>query len=302
MTWGTTGLTSTVLNRLSAVDALSVGFLRLLTASPALLLMAHMLAPGTLRPILRSRWRAVGMLGLSMACYNACFFAGIARTTVTAATLLAICSAPLFVAVLARLFLREALTRPVQFALAAGLIGTTLLVIGQAGSDGAARESLFQLSSENLVGYVLALAAGLAYATYAVVGRATSGDAPPASLAALSFTLAAVLLAPLALAHSLRLPTNLAGWLAVLYLGLVPTALAYPLYFIGLRAVPATVASIITLVEPLTATLLAALFLGERLTPAGLAGAVLLLGSLAILSIGKIARSQQPPRVEPFAK
>src|SRR3989304_5623170 len=45
MMWGTTGLTSKVLNRLSAVDALSVGALRLLTASPVLLLLAQGPAP-----------------------------------------------------------------------------------------------------------------------------------------------------------------------------------------------------------------------------------------------------------------
>lgn len=292
MMWGTTGLTSIVLQRLSAVDALSVGFLRLLTASPALLLLAQGLAPGSLRPALRTRWRPVLLLGVSMAGYNACFFAGIARTSVTAATLLAICSAPLFVSLLARLFLREALTPPVWLALAAGIVGTALLVIGPARFEPSGRPP--GSGAEQIFGYLLALGAGVSYATYALVGRATSGGAPPASLAALSFTLAALLLAPLALANSLRLPTNLPAWLAVLYLGLVPTALAYLLYFTGLRTVPVTVASIGTLVEPLTATVLAALFLGERLTPTALAGAALLLGSLVVLSAGNVVRPSRP--------
>jgi len=127
MTWGTTGLTSKVLNRLSAVDAVSVGALRLLVAFPALLLLAQTLAPGTLRLLLKREWRAVLLMGLSMAAYNGCFFAALARTSVTAGTLLAICSAPLFVAILARLFLDEPLTRPILLALATGLIGTALL-------------------------------------------------------------------------------------------------------------------------------------------------------------------------------
>ncbi|MBI4769334.1 MAG: DMT family transporter, partial [Chloroflexi bacterium] len=263
--WGTTGLTSKTLYRLSAVDPLSVGFLRLLTASPALLLMGQALAPGSLWPVLRRRWRAVLLLGLSMAAYNASFFAGIARTSVTAATLLAICTAPLFVAVLARVFLSETLTRPVLLALGAGLAGTLLLIGGQGGRD--------LLRLDYALGNLLALSAGLAYALYALVGRATSQGAPPASLAALSFTAAAALLAPVALANGLRLPTNPPAWLAVLYLGLAPTALAYLFYFSGLRSVPVTIASIGTLVEPLTATLLAALFLRERLTASGLVGA-----------------------------
>ncbi len=283
MLWGTTGLTSKVLNRLSAVDALSVGALRLITASPALLLLAQALAPGSLRPLLKREWRAVLILGAAMAGYNGSFFAALARTSVTAGTLLALCSAPLFVAVLARLFLYEPLTRSVLFALAAGLSGTALLVGGQGGRD--------LLRLDHVLGNLLALAAGLSYAIYALVGRAKSRGAPLASLAALSFTTAALLLTPFALANGLRLPTNVPAWLAVLYLGLVPTALAYALYLSGLRAVPATMASIGTLIEPLTASLLAALFLHERLTPSGLLGAGLLLSSLAILSFGNRQQS-----------
>jgi DME family drug/metabolite transporter len=284
--WGTTGLTSTALYRLSEVDALSVGALRLITASPALLLLAQTLAPGSLRPLLRREWRAVLVLGAAMAGYNGSFFAALARTSVTAGTLLALCSAPLFVAVMARAFLGEPLTRPVLLALAAGVSGTVLLVGGQGGGD--------VLRWDYALGNGLALAAGLSYAVYALVGRAKSGRAPPASLAALSFTTAAFMLAPFALGSGLRLPTNLPAWLAVLYLGLVPTALAYALYISGLRTVPATTASIGTLVEPLTAAVLAALFLGERLTPDGLVGAALLLGSLVILSLGGRASRRKP--------
>jgi len=283
MMWGTTGLTSRVLNRLSAVDALSVGALRLLTAFPALLLLAQALAPGSLRPLLKREWRAVLIMGAAMAGYNGSFFAALARTSVTAGTLLALCTAPLFVAVLARLFLHEPLTRPVLLALAAGLSGTILLVGGQGGRD--------LLRLDYALGNLLALAAGLSYAVYALVGRAKSRGAPPASLAALSFTTAAILLTPFALANGLRLPTNFPAWLAVLYLGLIPTALAYALYLSGLRSVPATMASVGTLIEPLTASLLAALFLGERLTPSGLLGAGLLLSSLAILSFGNRQQS-----------
>jgi len=283
MLWGTTGLTSKVLNRLSAVDALSVGALRLVTAFPALLLLAQTLAPGNLLPLLKRDGRAVLIMGAAMAGYNGSFFAALARTSVTAGTLLALCTAPLFVAVLARIFLHEPLTRPVLLALAAGLSGTALLVGGQGGRD--------LLRLDYALGNLLALAAGLSYAVYALVGRAKAHSAPPASLAALSFTTAAILLTPFALANGLRLPTNVPAWLAVLYLGLVPTALAYALYLSGLRAVPATMASIGTLIEPLTASLLAALFLHERLTPSGLLGAGLLLSSLAILSFGNRQKS-----------
>jgi DME family drug/metabolite transporter len=70
----------------------------------------------------------------------------------------------------------------------------------------------------------------------------------------------------------------------VLYLGVVPSALAYAMYQRGLRHVPASTATILTLAEPLTAALLAWALFAERLTPVGLAGGALLLVSIVLLS------------------
>ncbi|HBY92680.1 MAG: DMT family transporter [Ardenticatenaceae bacterium] len=285
--WGTTGLTSRMLYRLSAVDALSIGFLRLLIAAPAMLLIGHALAPGSLGPMARRDWRAVALFGLGVAGYNYCFFAAVARTSVTAATLLALCTAPLFVALLARLLLAEPLTRPVVLALAAGLTGTILLVGSQGGHD--------LLRRDALAGNLLAIGAALSYAGVALVGRAKSQQAAPGSFVALAFAAGLIFLAPVALSRRLSLPTTGPAWLAMLYLSLVPTALAYLIYIFGLRTVPATTSTIGTLVEPLTAALLAALFLGERLPPSGLVGAGLLLSSLAILSLGDLARRRRRP-------
>ena len=66
---------------------------------------------------------------------------------------------------------------------------------------------------------------------------------------------------------------------------MIPTALAYILYILGLRTTSATVSSIVTLLEPLTATTLGLLLFGERLGTLGFAGAALLLGAL-LLTIG----------------
>jgi DME family drug/metabolite transporter len=69
----------------------------------------------------------------------------------------------------------------------------------------------------------------------------------------------------------------------VLYIGAVPTVLAYSLFYRGLRTTTAEVAGVLTLFEPLTAALLAAVVLHERLSGAGFAGAGLLLAALAVV-------------------
>ena len=81
-----------------------------------------------------------------------------------------------------------------------------------------------------------------------------------------------------------------AGWPLLLYLGLGPTAASYALFTIGLTRVPATLAGIATLLEPLTAATLGLLWFGESLGLAGAIGAALLLAALALLALAPSRR------------
>ncbi|MET9777874.1 DMT family transporter [Streptomyces sp. NPDC006367] len=70
----------------------------------------------------------------------------------------------------------------------------------------------------------------------------------------------------------------------ILYLGAVPTALAYTLFFAGLGVVRATTASVVALVEPLTAAVIGVLVFGERLNAIVLTGTALLLFAVVFLA------------------
>src|SRR5437879_4514225 len=132
-----------------------------------------------------------------------------------------------------------------------------------------------------LSGVILALGAGFAYALYVVLAKAALARTAPLPLAALTFAVAAVLLAP-ALATSGAGRQLVLGWPGLLYLGAVTTAGAYAVYMAGLRHVTAAGAGVAALLEPLTATLLGVVVFGERLGVVGWAGAVLLLGALVL--------------------
>ncbi len=93
----------------------------------------------------------------------------------------------------------------------------------------------------------------------------------------------ALLLLVCAAATRLVLTYSPTGWLILLFLGIVPTALGYALFQAGMRSIPATLASIITMCEPLTAALLAWLFFHEELGLSGLLGAGLLLGAMTMI-------------------
>ena len=99
----------------------------------------------------------------------------------------------------------------------------------------------------------------------------------PLAVAAITFTLAALFLAPALVGEPAPGRVVAAGWPLLLYLGLGPTAGAYALFTAGLRRVPASAAGIVSLLEPLTATTLGLVVFGEHLGPLGAAGALLLL-------------------------
>jgi len=67
-------------------------------------------------------------------------------------------------------------------------------------------------------------------------------------------------------------------------MGVVPTGLSYYLLQIGLQSASATMASVVMLLEPAVAAILAWLLLGEALTVFQFGGAALLLVSVVLLS------------------
>jgi DME family drug/metabolite transporter len=75
------------------------------------------------------------------------------------------------------------------------------------------------------------------------------------------------------------------GAALALYLGAIPTALAYVLFARGLNRIGAGETATLTLAEPITAAALGVIALGERPSAAAAAGAALVLSGLAVLTL-----------------
>ncbi len=285
VSWGTTGATMTLLSREAAASPLLVGWSRLAIAAPCLVLTAAFTARWHVRPVARRAWPALtdlplcAALGLAMAAYQVCYFRAVTLVGVAAAALLAICSAPLLIAILAALFLGERLTPLVRLSLGTAVAGTVLLVVGPRG--------LGEVAGQFGLGALLALGAGVSYAVYAVAAKGLLARVTPLAVSAITFALAAAFLAPALLLEPTPASAMAAGWPLLLYLGLGPTAVAYALFTAGLNRVPATAAGIVSLLEPLTATTLGLLVFGERLGAIGTAGALLLLAALTLLALAR---------------
>lgn len=256
----------------------SVAAMRLLIGS--LGLVAIVLARGGRADLVRL-WRRplVWVMGLAVAGYQAFFFMGTARAGVAVGTLVSLALAPFMAGILGWV-LKEGAPGWVWVASTVmAIVGVGLLMAGNLGSG-------------DLLGTGFAAAAGACYAVYTVVGVRLSraGNEPSAVLAA-SFSIGAVLLLPAALTSTWWVSP--AGVVAVLWLGLGATTLAYLLFGLGLKHLQPGHIATLNLFEPAVATLLGVVVLGEALGGFGWLGCLLVFAALALLGAAESRRPAQ---------
>ncbi|MCA8914788.1 MAG: DMT family transporter [Planctomycetes bacterium] len=182
---------------------------------------------------------------------------------------------PLFTVLLAHFMTRDERLTPNRLAgCVLGVIGVGVMV-GQEGLSGGG----------DTLAYLAVLGAGVCYAIAGILGRRV-GQVPPLALATGQLTAAAILVAPLALLVERPLSMAMPGWqplLALLALALVSTSFAYFLYFRLLKTAGATNILLVTLLVPVSSTLLCVPLLGEELHAREVAGmCVIALGLLLV--------------------
>ena len=222
---------------------------------------------------LRHHLGAVLAAGGGVAVYQTAFFAALAATGVTIGTVVAIGAAPVLTGALEWAVVRRRPGLRWVAATVPAALGVAVLGLGAGGSTVAP------------AGVALALLASFGYAVYAVLGkRLLDAGARPMGVMGATFGVGAVLLAPVAATAGRAALAEPRGLLLVVYLGLVPTALAYVLFARALRELPASETATFGLAEPLTAAVLAFAVLGERPGVVPLLGAGLILLALGVLA------------------
>jgi DME family drug/metabolite transporter len=248
----------------------TVGAVRIAIGGALLLLVART------APVAAARWprRELGAVAAAIAVYQLAFFAAVDRTGVAVGTVVALGSAPAIAGVTGLLIDREPLTGRWAAATALACAGVLLLVLG--GGE----------TSVDPLGIMLAMVSGAGYATYTVLAKRMLrlGHAPERVMAA-SFSLGAVLLAPVLLLGDVSWLATGDGLAMAVFLGAIPTALAYVLFARGLRHLTPGETATLTLAEPLTATGLGILALGERPGAVAAIGAGLVLAGLLALAL-----------------
>ena len=212
---------------------------------------------------------ALGVVG-----YQLCFFAAVDATGVAVGTVVALGSGPAFAGLFGLVVNKETPTRRWAMATTLAITGAAILVL--AGGEGANVEP---------AGIALALGAGASYGLYTVTSKTLlEAGHRPEGVMGVAFGLGGVLLAPALLLGDTAWLATPGGASLAIYLGLIPTALAYILFARGLQKLPAASVATLTLAEPLTAATLGVAILGERPGPVAGLGALMVLSGLLVLS------------------
>ncbi|NUP63174.1 MAG: EamA family transporter [Nonomuraea sp.] len=278
--WGTTYLVTTEL--LPPGRPLLAALIRALPAGLILVALTRRLPQGIWW------WRALVLGALNIGVFFALLFVGAYRLPGgVAATVGAV--QPLLVALLSAGLLGERLTWRTTIAAAAGVAGVSLLVLR---AD----------ARLDLLGVAAALGGAVVMATGVVLSKRWTSPAPLLATTGWQLVAGGLLLAPVAFLVEGPPPAHLTGenLAGYAYLTIVGSALAYALWFRGIRALSATKVTFLGLLSPVVATALGWLVLGQRLTLAQVLGALVVLAALVAAQLQPIRRRPEPvtePRV-----
>ncbi|MGW4407037.1 EamA family transporter [Nonomuraea sp. NPDC004702] len=276
--WGTTYLITTEL--LPPGRPLLAALIRALPAGLILIAITRRLPQGNWW------WRALVLGALNIGLFFALLFVGAYRLPGgVAATVGAI--QPLLVALLSAGLLGERLTWRVALAAAAGVAGVSLLVLR---AD----------ARLDLLGVAAALGGAVVMAVGVVLSKRWKSPAPLLATTGWQLTAGGLLLAPVTFLVEGPPPAHLSGenLAGYAYLAIIGSALAYTLWFRGIRELSATKVTFLGLLSPVVATALGWLVLGQRLTLAQVAGAVIVLAALLVAQLQPVRHRAAPQPLE----
>jgi len=280
----------------SAFGAMAI-FARYATAAGAdvygLLTVRFSLAAVALALVVRGRgirlpsWHRVlalaAMGGIGYVGQSFCFFTALNHAQASLVALL-LYLYPLFVTILAAIFLKERMTTATVIALVLCSVGAGLTVGGGQGSP---------------LGIALGLAAAAIYSVYIIIGARVTAGINAIATTTVICTAAAIVYGTISLLRTLagappQFPGSVGGWMAMLAIALLSTVLAILTFFAGLQRLGAAQASMLSTLEPVVTVALAAVLLGEQISGAQALGGGLILAGVLWLT----RRASAPPDVQ----
>lgn len=262
--WGLAGILA---KKINGMQAQSIIFYRVTFA--AMIFFIALLISGNLNKIkLKDKKIYLILFSIFQVTTMLTYFVSILKGSVSVAVLL-LYTAPVYVTVLSPLLLKESSTKKGIIALFISIAGIVLIVNPE------------KLDFSQSLGILAGILAGISYALQIMTSKYISPTYTGYTQAFWSFIIAMLILLPIGLAPVDVISGNMTF---LILLAIFPTILAVSLYFNGLKKVKASSASILGLVEPLSAIILAVIILHEKISTLEIMGGVLILAGAALVT------------------
>ena len=255
------------------LDPRTFVFLRFVLAAPVMLAVAAVAGRKVL-PLFRSR--AVWVVGLFNALGFLCQFLGQQYTDPSVAALLVNLSVVL-AAVGGAMFLKERLGKLKVAGVILAVLGTFLITTN--GDFGV-------VAGSQALGDAYYLVAALSWAGYIVYAKKKTDEDnwDPIAVSAAIVTVTAVAVFPWYLSAGFGVVLSAASAGAIIYTAIFNTVIPFILYQAGLRHLSAGTSAVVLTLEIVVAVMISVVFLGQQLSPLAWVGAVVILGSILLVS------------------
>ncbi|PIE34890.1 hypothetical protein CSA56_06430 [candidate division KSB3 bacterium] len=274
--FGTSGIFT---RAISGVTPLGIAAIRLLLAFLFMaFLLWHQKAFDELRRSTR-HYPLLILLGVISSFHFLCFVIAVQKTFIANALIL-VNTAPILVLLLAPIFLKEAITHLDLLSVAMTFLGAGAIV----GFD------QMMLTPDHLLGDLCALGSALCYAFYVILARRLRQTYSSLIILFWFFGLGGLFLLSGGLwsGDAFFFAPTPSSFIFLGFLGVLPTGIGHFSYNLSLKYIPAAKASTMILLEPVTGTVFAALFLQEIPPLSSLLGIGIALFGIGMASVSHL--------------
>ncbi|WP_232718598.1 DMT family transporter [Bacillus sp. FJAT-45037] len=273
---------------IESFEPATIAFLRFFGAALLLFPIMWIVERNRPKPSLKD-WGMFSLLGVTgIAIYNICFFLASKHAPVIKSSLF-IAANPMLIVLLSAVFLKEAISRKQIIGLVLALSGVVVIV-----TEGNLH-ILTQFRFE-AIDLVLGIAV-ITWALYSVLGRVVLKKFSPIVSTTYAVGFGTLFLLPFSL---LERPMNAVlhatpiAWFSIVHMSVFVTVVSFIMYYYGIQQIGAARASIFINVMPVSAVIMATLFLGEEFTAAYGIGAFLVLTGVYVGTYVRKVRQKQP--------
>ncbi len=257
-TWGSAFIAGKF--AVQSFEPATVAFFRFFGAAILLFPLMWVMEKDRKKPTLKDQglFALLGLTGIAL--YNICFFLATKHAPVIKSSLF-IASNPVLIVLLSGLFLKEKITRNSIIGMGIALTGVVFII-----TEGHIL-TLFQYGFEP-IDFVL-LGAVVSWAIYSVVGKVVLKKFSSVESTTYAVAYGTLFLLPFAMAETSWLDVqeaSLTTWAAIAHMSIFVTVVSFVMYYNGIKEVGAAKASIFINVMPVSAVIMATIFLGETFT------------------------------------